>query len=277
MKKVNKPSSISLLTYNTLGVPFLAPDTKHRSKIIAAELERSTFDVVFFQEIFTHHRVSLFKKWLPSYPYCVFKKSFVGPLGGLVIFSKLPITFDSYSKYPIPKKVKAPWYTRLSRNGLLIAHFRDIPLTLMTTHLTSERHHHLTPQNKYYKLISSQAFIAARTIREYAKGSRDVILAGDFNIAKDTELYHAMITKARVKDISERETIPTYFHDRIDAKYNALASDRIDHIFISNTNRHTSVASRVMHLFNEKFRLHNKKESYLSDHIGLGCKIIVKK
>lgn len=271
MKKTNA-TSLSLLTFNTLGVPLLSPHTRKRTNQIAKEIEKSGVDIVCLQEVFSRPRVKQFRNLLKSYPYFAYKPGILGPKGGLVVFSKVPIVFNHFEKYPVPLDAHVPWYTKLSQNGILTVSLKHKPLTIKTTHLSSAREHSLDESHKFYKLISGQAMTVAKSVRDDAKAPNDVLLAGDFNIQTQTDLFNEMVKKAHVVDTSKGDRTPTYFHDRLYKIYHAHSSDRIDHIFASNKNKYTRV-SHVKTMFDSKAPISAHKSSYLSDHIALKCDI----
>jgi len=83
---------LTILTFNTAGVPFIETNIRRRYKLIAAELNRQKYDIINLQEVHLYPMVHLLKK-------------IVGPKGGLVTFSKIPILATKYHQFPKIRKL----------------------------------------------------------------------------------------------------------------------------------------------------------------------------
>src|SRR4051812_31083694 len=95
----SQPKQFSFLTFNTLGTPILSPNLRARYHKIAKMLNDSHVDIVCLQEVQTYYHVHVLKKFMRSYPYVLFNKNFVGPKGGLAIFSKIPLETHQFFTY----------------------------------------------------------------------------------------------------------------------------------------------------------------------------------
>jgi hypothetical protein len=98
---------------------------------------------------------------------------------------------------------------------------------------------------------------------------------GDFNSAKDSPIYTSFLKTTNAVDTFQKDSIPTYYNDRVQYRFKGKKSARIDYIFLLDSYGKITVKS-VDHLFAEKVQIDKKNEQYLSDHIGLGCKFIFK-
>jgi endonuclease/exonuclease/phosphatase family metal-dependent hydrolase len=264
-----KSKNLSVLTFNTLGTTFFAPDILKRDNKIAEIINNTGYDVVCLQEIFTYIQLFIFKRKLKKYPYCFYVKNPLGPRGGLVIFSKHSLSQKSISSYSQPKNAFVPFYVNLAQPSILSAIIDPFEIRIVTTHLSSDNEHNLTPKNKLYKLIKSQSEEAAEVVNHYTKNNESVIVAGDFNIAKNSELYNNFLKKTKLTDIYAKEEQPTYDPDRVDFFYRSPA-DRCDFIFTSSNNK-KMIPTLLSYALTEQLTLPNGKKSYLSDHIGLYC------
>lgn len=267
--------NISLLTFNTLGTPFFAPDITKRFMKISQLIKKGDYDIVCLQEIFTYYHLYLFKKHLNNFPFVIYQKNPFGPCGGLVIFSKIavePLEFISYSH---PNQAYVPLYTKLAQLGILSVNIKPYSIILCTTHLSSDTVHNLTPKNKLYELIKTQSEEATSVVNRYAKKGISLILTGDFNIAKDSLLYKNFITNTNVTDVFYKKKGITYDPKRINYFYKADA-DICDYIFTNLKNGKIKILS-IDYAFTEKEILINSKKSYLSDHIALHCTLSVNK
>jgi endonuclease/exonuclease/phosphatase family metal-dependent hydrolase len=265
---------ISLLSFNTLGTPFFAPYITRRYRKIAQHIADGDFDIVCLQEIFTYYHFSLFQKTLKEFPYTIFQKNPFGPRGGLVIFSKIPLTDPKFRSFSYPKNAFVPLYTKLAQQGILSAEIKELSLRIATTHFSSDTVHELTPANKLYNLIHSQSLQAAEFVNS-TKNSESLILAGDFNIAKQSLLYKEFVTSTKVVDTFGKDTTPTYLPDRVSYFYRSPAG-RPDNIYIKSSRRNIKIL-KTGYEFTKLEKFSNNKESYLSDHIGLHCILEVNK
>jgi len=258
---------LSLVTYNTLGTPFFAPDITKRDLKIGQIINESTYDIVCLQELFTYYQLFLFRKNLSNYPYCIYQKNPLGPRGGLVIFSKLPFSDKRFFTYSRPTNATVPSYVRLAQPGILSAQIDSFGIRIATTHLSSDTVHDLSPKDRLYNLIAGQAQEAANITNKYTEEGKTLVLTGDFNIAKHSTLFEQFLTTTQVTDIFEKDEQPTYDPERVNFFYQAPAN-RIDFIFTKAKQKKIN-PTLTEHIFTEQVKLLNGKKSHLSDHIGL--------
>lgn len=268
MGNTNQQNKLSLLTFNTLGTPLFAPDITKRYKAIGRLINERDYDIVCLQEIFSYYHLFIFRKTLTAFPYVSYKKNALGPRGGVVIFSKLPLSKSEFYTYNIPEKVQFPFHTKLAQNGILSSIIEPFSIRISTTHLTSDIEHNLTPKNKFYYLIESQSQQAANIFNTYAKNDQSLIMTGDFNIAKHSALYKEFLNKTHAKDTFANDEIATYYKERLGFYFKANTSSRIDYIFYKSKQIKSIMTE---HVFLEEETVGKSKKSYLSDHIGLHC------
>src|ERR1700722_3102370 len=99
MASRNKHINLSILSFNTLGTPFFAPDITKRYYKTAEIINNSNIDIVCLQELFLYYHLSIYKKALTNFQYSYYNKNIFGPRGGLAIFSKLPLTEGKFKPY----------------------------------------------------------------------------------------------------------------------------------------------------------------------------------
>lgn len=259
--------NITLMTFNTLGLPFLSKNISGRYKKTAELITKAQPDIVCLQELFFYRNYFLFRNNLPDYPYAVFQKYMVGPRGGLVIFSKLPIEKAAFVPFTYPAGARTPWYTRGAGNGVLVAKLKDHPLLIATTHLTSDAVHNLEPKHTYYKIIRSQSEEVAQVFNNFSK-QENLILTGDFNIAKDSELYNNFMKTTHAQDAFPKDTKATFISKRLRYFYQSQVSSRIDYIFLKQKSKKFDIINSS-HLYEKEVPLSDGTMSYLSDHVGL--------
>jgi endonuclease/exonuclease/phosphatase family metal-dependent hydrolase len=272
MDDKTRQKKLSLVTFNTLGVPFFAPNITKRYKKIAQLINDSDYDIVCLQELFSYYHLFLFKNNLKKFPNVAYQKNLLGPRGGLAIFSKLQLNNPDFHTYSIPKNARFPFHTKLVQNGVLSSIIEPFSIRICTTHLTSDIEHNLTPKNDYYNLIKAQSIEAANVFNNYAKSGQPIIMTGDFNIAKHSLLYKEFLETTHANDVFEKDETATYYNERLGFYFKALASNRIDYIFYKTKN---IVPLTIENIFIEEVAIRKHKKTYLSDHIGLHCTLSV--
>lgn len=267
----NSQKQISLLCYNTYGIPFIAPSLNKRYTKFAQLIQESTLDVLLLQEVSSYYHLALLKKHLTAYPYVSYKHYFYGPKGGLVIFSKLPLEKSTYTSFVHQGSfTNISFYTKIFQNGVLTCQLKDTSIVLANTHLITDFEFHWSKRNKMYLFVRNQMRETAALVNKLSKKKQDVIIAGDFNMAKDGNLYADFLHETQAIDLFDSFTFPTYYNNRISEHFRASISARIDYIFLKKTS-HTIKSLSVSHFLNKTYPIGNGEKSYLSDHIGLYC------
>jgi len=269
MTNSRKSIFFSVHTFNTLGTPFFAPDITKRIQKIGELINSGDYDIVCLQEVFTYYQLLLFKMKLTSYPYIYYQKNLFGPRGGLVIFSKHQLRDKKIFTYSYPADGYIPFYTRLTQPSILSAFVVPYNIKIVTTHLSSDNVHKLSPKSRIYKLIKSQTEEAAMYINRYTKNDESVIFMGDFNIEKGSEFYNQLVHKTKLKNVYDNQDQPLYETKRGKLFFRA-PEQRGDYVFtkfLANTIR----PYKTGYVFEQPELLSNNKKSYLSDHIGLHC------
>jgi endonuclease/exonuclease/phosphatase family metal-dependent hydrolase len=254
--KVNK---ISLATFNLKGSPILEKDTYKRIKTLGISLNKKDIDIINLQEVFTYYHLCLLRRKMINFPYCVFEGFIFGPKGGLVTFSKIPIQKSSFVSYPNPKIVKRMFLGK----GMLINKIENSAIYVLNTHLTANRDNDWSKTNRFYPTHISQIERLKKVI-ENINSFKFLIVSGDFNISKNSDLYKKVINKMQLEDVFEEYNFPT-FHQEFMSK--GEKSNRIDYILIKTKKRWSSTSKG--HLFTKAQIARNINKGFLSDHIGL--------
>lgn len=260
--------TLSLLSFNTLGTTFFAPDIRLRYKAIAETIIKRNIDIICFQEISTYYNLQIMKRYLQEYPFCLYSKHITGPKGGLVLFSKIPVENTSYYQYKtLGSYTNITFYTKIIRNGILKCTLTDIPLTILNTHLVSDFTFAEDTSNLLFLQLKKQIDEAIHVVNTISK-TKSVLLTGDFNMARDLSLYKDFIQKTEMKDVFSQNTEPTYDPERMRYRFAGKRPAIVDYIFLKqNTIKFDKIHTE--RLFDKPVELTNKKITYLSDHIGL--------
>lgn len=263
-----KSQLFTIITFNTYGVPLLSPFPFERYKILANKLEHLAIDVINLQEVHTHSLLRLLKERLPSYPFVTFKPSLFGPKGALVIFSRHPFEEVYYNSFATTKKRLSERIFQsinLRNKGALVIKLHDMPLVIINTHLTANTDNDWSQKNRYYSIHQEEITQLVILLREIKERKNTAILSGDFNIAKGSKLYQQFIRLSNAKDAFQKNAEPTYHKEYLPSGRN---SHTIDYIFYTTSSENIDLF-HTSFLFQQKVQLPNKKDLYLSDHIGL--------
>ena len=258
----------SLLTFNTQGTPLYSPYIRERYKKFSGMINKTNPDIICFQEISTYYNLFLLKKYL-KYPYFYFKPFLHAPKGGLVIASKIPLVDIAFVDYKTNLPVRGvSFWSHVIRNGMLTARIKDTSTTIVNTHTFSDFEFEWSTTNKLYRFVKTQIEQLATQINKLSDNEQSIIMVGDLNSKKNSTLYKYLLHTTKMIDIFGDTSSPTYYKDRLDYKFRGKTSERIDHVLLKSNKNKIKTTSRS-HLFNDQERLANKKNSYLSDHIGL--------
>lgn len=258
----------SLLDFNTQGTPFFAPYLTLRYKKFCEIINKENPDIICFQEIATYYHLFLLKKYL-QYPYFIYKKNLHGPKGGLVIVSKIPLENTSFVNFKTSLSFHGiSFWSHIVKNGMLTTKIKNTDTTIINTHTFSDFEFDWSPTNKLYRFVKLQVEQITNEIKNRVDKKQDIILTGDFNLKKNSQLYKYLVKETKLTDVFGDTSFPTYYRERLDYKFKGKTSERIDFIFYKGSKQKLKILSRS-HLFEKQERLANKKLSFLSDHIGL--------
>ncbi len=272
--KKQNPTEISVISLNTLGSfnfdtihgLITSRKIKHRYSKLAEGIRELNADVILLQEVHTYWLLKFLKQEFREYKHVVYQKFVYGPKGGLVIFSKIPFELHQYVDF---KKrgtfVNKSFIAHVIRNGVLIAKSTHLPIYILNTHLTPNPDFDWRMENRYCKYILAQLEQIAIIINRLSAKGQGILAGGDFNTAKDSELYKRFIKLTKLVDVFAEHKTPTFHQEYLSKK---KKTKRIDYIFISNGNRKLSILSK-QNIFKNKIKLEDGTKMYLTDHIGL--------
>jgi len=261
----------SLLTLNCFGL--WLPNTRRRLMALARELDQSHYQIVCLQEIQLHKYQSLLVEGCPDYPYALSEPYVHCPKGGLLTFSRLPIANASFEPYA----ERGLWYTpmlldRLFFKGMLITRlpWNGIPVVVINTHLLANFAGDWERRGMYARVEEKQLRQLAETVRSQPADSI-VIVAGDFNVPRGSDLYHDFLAQSGLTDLLAGDTRPTL---RLPIHAQSRFSLAIDYILVRMPKAQPSKIDCDL-CFGDKYRLGNRRPGYLSDHYGIELRIIV--
>lgn len=242
---------------------FFRNDVRKRFQILAKEILTLEPDILFLQEVHDFPNYFYLRRLLAAYLYVSCKYSLYGPRGGLVIFSKLPLEKSYYHDFLNKGKVYNKSITGLlSQKGILMAKIQKTNLWLFNTHLTQNSDHNWSVENRFTPILLSQLQQVIVHTRTIVKRGESVIIAGDFNMPKDTPFYRDFIKQSGMKDIFAKDFFSTYHQSFLPQ---GASVGRVDYMFCSPE---ISV-KKTSYILQQPSKNERGEYVYASDHIGL--------
>lgn len=259
---------MGLFSFDTLRGFLESTNILQRMNKIGELLEKEQADVILLQEVHTYLVLNLLKTKLTSYPYISYKRYLYGPRGGLVTFSKHPLENNDYINYQtrgsmLNKSIVA----HVIQNGILVCKIKNTSTKIINTYITPNMDYDFSKNNRYSRYIEAQLRQLAQVIKHDA-AKETILIGGDFNTDKRSYLYTMFLKLSQATDLFTKDDVPTK-HQAYYPSHQLV--ERLDYIFYSGKKTPTILSTK--HLFTKKIQLHNKKFSYLSDHIALKATI----
>jgi Endonuclease/Exonuclease/phosphatase family len=258
---------VVLVSLNTRGVTPVGSRLAGRYAAIGRAVDAGDADVASFQEVFTWWHLRLLARRMRSFPQVSFRPSLVGPAGGLVTFSRRPVSGTAYRGFglpPVAPGISPAARLEASLKGALVTRLAGPGLSVVNTHLAANRDGDWSPGSRFYPLHRAQLAVLARIVREAAAPA---VVCGDFNVARDSSLFGGFVTDAGLADAFEGSCPATF---RTEYLPPGAASHCID--FILTTDGVRADAAAVV--FTDSHPLPGGP-GYVSDHLGLRASLIV--
>jgi endonuclease/exonuclease/phosphatase (EEP) superfamily protein YafD len=252
---------LTVASLNTLGVPRPGARLTRRYAAIGRGFEAGDADVVCFQEVVTWWHLRLLVRAMPSFRPVSYRPSPAGPAGGLVTFSRLPVSGTQYRAFGRPPRVAGlPVRTRLQQGikGALVTRLGQAGLSVINTHPLSNSDGDWSSANRFYPLHRAQLDALTRVLRDTGG---PVVACGDFNIDRDSALFGDFLRETGLADAFGGTCPPTFRAEYLPAGETPHCID-----FILTTDEVKVTATRL--LFAGKEPLPGGP-GYVSDHIGL--------
>lgn len=258
---------VIVVTLNTRGIPVLGSGLAGRYAAIGAALAAADADVVCFQEVITWWHLALLRPRMPSFPHVSYRPSRPGPAGGVVTFSRLPVSRTVYRGFGMP--AQSPGISRGIRlraglKGALVTTLAAPGLSVINTHPVANWDGDWSPGNRFYPLHRAQLSALARILRE---AGGPAVLCGDFNLARDSSLFDDFLRDAGLGDAFEGGCPPTFRAEYLPPGKKPHCID-----FILTADGVKAEAATVV--FTEREPLPGGP-GYVSDHVGLRAALVL--
>jgi endonuclease/exonuclease/phosphatase (EEP) superfamily protein YafD len=255
-------TGLVIASFNTRGMPMKGSDLMARYAAIGAVFEASNADVVAAQEVHTYVHLRQLKRGMPSFGSITYRSGPVGPAGGLVTLARRPAHTQRYQRFPLPDPApglpqRARWMS--PAKGMLVTRLTDPDVSIVNTHPTANADGDWSSGNRFTSLHRQQLASLAAVVQSLQP---PVVVCGDFNIARDSDLHRDFLEKTQLADAFGGQCAPTF---RSGYLPDGRTAHCIDFILVS-----PAVATKDTHLmFTAPMPLRSGTESFLSDHLGL--------
>jgi endonuclease/exonuclease/phosphatase family metal-dependent hydrolase len=263
----DRGARVAVVTLNTRGVPVIGSDLAGRYAAIGAALAVGDADVVCFQEVITWWHLRLLWPRMRSFPHASFRASRAGPAGGVVTFSRLPLSGTVYHGFGVPPEapdISKGIRLRAGLKGALVTRLESPGLSVVNTHPVANWDGDWSQSNRFYPLHRAQLAVLAQVMRDVAGPA---VLCGDFNLARDSSLFDEFMAGTGLADAFEGKCPPTF---RAEYLPPGKPPHCIDFILTAGGVK----AEDATVVFAEKEPLPGGP-GYVSDHVGLRASLVV--
>ena len=255
-------SDLVVSSLNTLGIPIVGSRLSERYGVIGRELDGSDVDVVTFQEVLTYYHLRQLVLSMPSYRFVSFRHSVAGPAGGLVTFSRGPVTATQYVRLPAPRSLPRMTRLKAALKGALVTRFSFG--YLVNTHPMANVDGDWSESNRFYGMHRAQLAALADVVDALPATA---VVCGDFNVSRESRLFRDFITTTQLTDAYAGTCPPTFHADFLPPD---STSHCIDFVLLTGA---VSVESADL-MFTEKLPMRGGP-AFVSDHIGLRVRLHV--
>lgn len=252
---------LSVASLNTRGIPLTGSQLAKRYAVIGAGFDAGDADLVCCQEVLTYWHLRLLVRRMRSFRRVSYRPGPFGPAGGLVTFSRRPVSGTRYRRFGRPPPTPGlPRATRLQARlkGAVVTRLARPELCVINTHPMANHDGDWSTANRYYPLHRAQLAALARVVNE--AGPRAVV-CGDFNVDRESPLFDEFMAATGLADAFEGACPPTFRAEYLPA---GATPHCIDFILTAGEVKAESTALA----FAEKEPL-----GYVSDHVGLRARL----
>jgi endonuclease/exonuclease/phosphatase family metal-dependent hydrolase len=201
---------IALISLNCFGVP--TPTTNRRLLTLAQALNHAEADVVCLQEVQLHRYNTLLQRACSAYPYHAVLPFVHAPKGGLLTLGRVPFDHAYFTIY----HERGLWYTPgitdwILHKGVLATRLQveRLPIVVLNTHLNANYDGNWSHTNRFAQSEWRQLQQLAEVVQAQPAEAL-VIVAGDFNVPRQSWLYNDFLERSGLVDALAGDTRATY-------------------------------------------------------------------
>ncbi|NEA33963.1 endonuclease/exonuclease/phosphatase family protein [Streptomyces sp. SID13031] len=245
---------VDVASLNTRGMPIRGSRLKARYAAIGAAFEASSAQVVNFQEVLSYYHLRRLATGLPSFQ-AVYQASMLGPAGGLVTFTRLPVESSRYQRLAAPRGTELSLRWRGFLKGALVT--RIAGLSVVNAHLLANTDGTWSAENRFHPIHRAQLTALAQLV------AGPCVVTGDFNLPRHQPLIQGFLATTGLADAFGGECPPTFQAAYLPA---GTRSQCIEFILVKGLTAETAEV-----LFPDKLP---SLGTYVSDHLGLQARLV---
>jgi hypothetical protein len=252
---------VTIVSLNTRGIPLTGSQLAERYGAIGAGFDGGDADVICCQEVLTYWHLRLLVRGMRSFRRVSYRPGPFGPYGGLVTFSRRPVSGTAFRRFGRPPRAPGvPTASRLQARlkGALVTRLAQPELCVINTHPVANYDGDWSEANRFYPLHRAELAVLAWVVNE--AGPRAVV-CGDFNVSRESSLFGDFMTDTGLADAFGGECPATFRAEYLPAGAKPHCID-----FILTAGEVTAESAALV--FAEKEPL-----GYVSDHIGLCARL----
>ena len=256
---------VTVVSLNTRGVPAVGTNLARRYAVIGAKLDAGDVDVACLQEVFTWWHLRLLARRMRSFGYVSYRPSLPGPAGGLVTFSRRPVSGTSYRGFGIPPRAaRISQLTRLQAGmkGALVTRLAGPGLCIVNTHPVANKDGDWSRASRFYPLHRAQLDALTRVVLSVPAPAA---VCGDFNIDRGSSLFGGFLADTGLADAFEGGCPATFRAEYLPAGKTPHCID-----FILTGGGVKAEAATVVFAGKEPLL---GDPGYVSDHLGLYARL----
>lgn len=256
-------TDVTVASLNIRGIPLTGSRLAARCQAIGAFFETSDVDVACFQEVHTYAHLLLLTRQMRSFRHVSFGRDLPGPAGDVVTFSRVPVASTTFHRFgpvaaPIPRLPRL----RAQRKGVLTTTLTGPGVSIVNTHPLANTDGDWSAGNRFAPAHRAQLGALAQVTGVLR---RPVVVCGDFNVDRDSELFSDFADETGLGDVFEGRCPPTFRAEYLPA---AARPRCIDFILTGGEVK----ASSAEVLFAGKQDLRGGP-GHVSDHVGLCARL----
>src|ERR1700748_1180921 len=160
---------LTVATLNTRGVPLTGSQLAERYAAIGAGVEAGGADVVCCQEVLTYWHLRLLVRRMRSFRQVSYRPGPFGPHGGLVTFSRRPVSGTAFRRFgrppPAPGVPTASWL-QARLKGALATRLARPELCGINNHPVGKHDGDWSEANRFYPLHRAEFAVLARVVNQ---------------------------------------------------------------------------------------------------------------
>lgn len=248
---------VRVLSFNTL----YKDEPRVRLRALAQVLADSDYDVVCLQELHLPPSFAYLRRLTrAAFPYAAHGPRLPLVAGGLLTLSRLPLVGHRYQVLSAPEKWRRD---ALLRRGVLLTRFADDGefFTVANTHLSPNREADWSKAAPFTRVQQRELARLASAVRRIDSGE-PVIAVGDFNVPRDSWLFEGFAATSGLRDAFDGDATTTF---RPVPGWDGAA---LDQVLVT-----PGVPAKAESVLQDKVRMADGRERYLSDHYGVAATI----